>query len=137
MGIKQLYSDNLRKLPNEYGDVSVMIPYVIDGEFVNLAKSIGIPDDCTIGYIINYLLDTNLTVAEQFHSHLEYLGWIRPHDIKKQITLSYYRDNKRTNIVQIEGFSQEEDSTRFLTIHCFLHPHLPRCINAFKAKQDL
>ena len=24
MGMKQLYSDNLRKLPNEYGDVSVM-----------------------------------------------------------------------------------------------------------------
>ena len=24
MGIKQLYKDNLRKLPNEYGDVSVM-----------------------------------------------------------------------------------------------------------------
>ena len=25
MGIKQLCNDNLRKLPNEYGDVSVMI----------------------------------------------------------------------------------------------------------------
>ena len=25
MGIKQLYNDNLRKLPNEYGDVSIMI----------------------------------------------------------------------------------------------------------------
>ena len=24
MGIKQLYNDNLRNLPNEYGDVSVM-----------------------------------------------------------------------------------------------------------------
>ena len=24
MGIKQLYNDNLRKIPNEYGDVSVM-----------------------------------------------------------------------------------------------------------------
>ena len=24
MGTKQLYNDNLRKLPNEYGDVSVM-----------------------------------------------------------------------------------------------------------------
>ena len=24
MGIKQLYNDNLRKLPNEYGEVSVM-----------------------------------------------------------------------------------------------------------------
>ena len=27
MGIKQLYKDNLRKLPNEYGDVSVMLPW--------------------------------------------------------------------------------------------------------------
>ena len=25
MGIKQLYNDNLRKLPNKYGDVSVMV----------------------------------------------------------------------------------------------------------------
>ena len=25
MGIKQLYNDNLRKLPNEYGDVSIML----------------------------------------------------------------------------------------------------------------
>ena len=25
MGIKQLYNDNLRKLPNKYGDVSIMI----------------------------------------------------------------------------------------------------------------
>ena len=24
MGIKQLYNDNLRKLPTEYGDVSIM-----------------------------------------------------------------------------------------------------------------
>ena len=27
MGIKQLYNDKLRKLPNEYGDVSVMIDF--------------------------------------------------------------------------------------------------------------
>ena len=27
MGIKQLYKDNLRKLPNEYGGVSVMSTY--------------------------------------------------------------------------------------------------------------
>ena len=27
MGIKQLYNDNLRKLPNEYGDVSIMLIY--------------------------------------------------------------------------------------------------------------
>ena len=29
MGIKQLHNDNLRKLPNEYGDVSVMIAYFV------------------------------------------------------------------------------------------------------------
>ena len=29
MDIKQLYNDNLRKLPKEYGDVSVMIVFVI------------------------------------------------------------------------------------------------------------
>ena len=27
MGIKQLYNDDERKLPNEYGDVSVMIRF--------------------------------------------------------------------------------------------------------------
>ena len=32
MGIKQLYNDNLRKLKNEYGDVSVIgNPYVKSG----------------------------------------------------------------------------------------------------------
>ena len=30
MGIKQLYNDNLRKLPNEYGDVSVMVNIYIE-----------------------------------------------------------------------------------------------------------
>ena len=31
MDIKQLYNDNLRKLPKEYGDVSVMyITYILD-----------------------------------------------------------------------------------------------------------
>ena len=30
MGIKQLYNDNLRKLPNECGDVSVMFSTILD-----------------------------------------------------------------------------------------------------------
>ena len=28
MGIKQIYNDNLRKLPKEYGDVSVMVSWI-------------------------------------------------------------------------------------------------------------
>ena len=34
MGIKQLYNDNLRKLPNEYGDVSVMFRPVFNAKQV-------------------------------------------------------------------------------------------------------
>ena len=38
MGIKQLYNDNLPKLPNEYGNVSVMVrlPFTKDAN-VNLS----------------------------------------------------------------------------------------------------
>ena len=36
MGIKQLYNDNLRKLPNEYGDVSVML---INEKLIDLLES--------------------------------------------------------------------------------------------------
>ena len=35
MGIKQLYNDKLRKLPNEYGDVSVMYKPENSGGLVN------------------------------------------------------------------------------------------------------
>ena len=39
MGIKQLYNDNLRKLPNEYGDVSVMLNIYILGVFTEKPNS--------------------------------------------------------------------------------------------------
>ena len=34
MGIKQLYNDNLRKLPNEYGDISVMFIVSYNEHFI-------------------------------------------------------------------------------------------------------
>ena len=36
MGIKVLHNDNLRKLPNEYGDVSVMNQDVVRAKAVRL-----------------------------------------------------------------------------------------------------
>ena len=37
MGIKQLYNDNLKKLPNEqYGDVSVMVRFIV--KCINVIK---------------------------------------------------------------------------------------------------
>ena len=47
MGIKQLYNDNLRKLPNKYGDVSVMfyakhddLPGRVNGLYVTIFKNL-------------------------------------------------------------------------------------------------
>ena len=34
MGIKQLFNDNLRKVPNEYGDVSVMKTGKVSGKSI-------------------------------------------------------------------------------------------------------
>ena len=42
MGIKQLYNDNLRKLPNEYGDVSVMVRAIPEYLAVDVEKKISV-----------------------------------------------------------------------------------------------
>ena len=45
MGIKQLYNDNLQKLPNEYGDVSVVqsLPQSEKQWDENVAPKFGLP----------------------------------------------------------------------------------------------
>ena len=40
MVIKKLYNDNLQKLPNEYGDVSVMSEFTTDLQTVNYYSTI-------------------------------------------------------------------------------------------------
>lgn len=105
-----------------------MIPYAGGGKFMTAGEQIRLPDDCTIGYIIEYLLHKELTVIKEFHSHLEGLGQIKLTDIKKQITFSYYADSTRTNVVDIKGYPLGEDPTRFHSIHCHLHPYLTRCV---------
>ena len=52
MGIKQLYNDNLRNLPNEYGDVSVM-----DFDIVNFPFLDGdVPQRTSYGVYITQLI---------------------------------------------------------------------------------
>ena len=40
MDIKQLYNDNLRKLPNKYGDVSVMVNVSNELNFSDVYRSV-------------------------------------------------------------------------------------------------
>ncbi|CAL1540631.1 unnamed protein product [Lymnaea stagnalis] len=104
-----------------------MAPYAGGGRFVTTAEKVRLPDDCTIGYIIEHLLKHKLTVIEEFHSHLEALWLIKPNQLKKQITLSFSEYSGKQNVINIQGFNDTEDPTRLLSLHCFLFPNFNEC----------
>ena len=55
MGIKQLYNDNLRKLPNEYGEVSVMVHSVRLFEiYIHAGKFFHNVPKCLVKWFIVY-----------------------------------------------------------------------------------
>ena len=47
------------------------------------------PDDVTMGYIIEYLLKKQLTVVEQFHSHLEPMKFLNRDTFAEQVSLLF------------------------------------------------
>lgn len=106
---------------------------------MNTAEKIRLPDDCTIGYIIEWVLGVPLTRSNLFHSHLENLQQVSRPEIHKQvrgsgaflakpinvlvwhscfsfivqITLSYGMFENKSNIINLKGaFSVEEDPSR-------------------------
>lgn len=52
---------------------------------MNTAEKIRLPDDCTIGYIIESVLGVPLTRSNLFHSHLENLQQVSRSEIHKQV----------------------------------------------------
>uniref|UniRef100_T1J8T0 Fringe-like glycosyltransferase domain-containing protein n=1 Tax=Strigamia maritima TaxID=126957 RepID=T1J8T0_STRMM len=117
-----------------------MIPLASDGKFISIGEKIRLPDDVTMGYIIEHLLKKELTVVEQFHSHLEPMKFIKPETFSKQITFSYskYGKDSPPNTLAVDGFDTRFDPTRFLSLHCFLFPNFKRIIQLhFKIFQFL
>ncbi|XP_039980244.1 beta-1,3-N-acetylglucosaminyltransferase lunatic fringe [Xiphias gladius] len=105
-----------------------MSPWASGGHFMNTAEKIRLPDDCTIGYIIESVLGVPLTRSNLFHSHLENLQQVSRSEIHKQITLSYGMFENKSNIINLKGaFSVEEDPSRFKSVHCLLYPDTPWC----------
>eukprot|EP00088_Acartia_fossae_P003363 TRINITY_DN11416_c0_g1_i11.p1 TRINITY_DN11416_c0_g1~~TRINITY_DN11416_c0_g1_i11.p1 ORF type:complete len:328 (-),score=34.19 TRINITY_DN11416_c0_g1_i11:115-1098(-) len=115
--------------------VDKMRPYLIDGQFQRLADTIRLPDDVTLGYLIEVLLEVPLTQVSSFHSHLEPLRLIPASDLANQITFSYsiYEDTQEANVVEFDGDNIDDiknfnhvdnhsehskDPTRFYKIHC-------------------
>ena len=104
------------------------MPFISHGRFIQIGSKIRLPDDVTLGYIIDYLMQVPLTVVEQFHSHLEPLKLIKAKALHEQITFSYKLPE--TNTVDLpDGFDKQTDPTRLLTLHCFLHPKASMCHN--------
>ncbi|XP_017558695.1 beta-1,3-N-acetylglucosaminyltransferase lunatic fringe [Pygocentrus nattereri] len=105
-----------------------MSPWASGGHFMNTAEKIRLPDDCTIGYIIESVLGVPLTRSNLFHSHLENLQQVSRSEVHKQITLSYGMFENKRNIINMKGaFSVEEDPSRFKSVHCLLNPDTPWC----------
>uniref|UniRef100_A0AAV2KJ22 Beta-1,3-N-acetylglucosaminyltransferase n=1 Tax=Knipowitschia caucasica TaxID=637954 RepID=A0AAV2KJ22_KNICA len=105
-----------------------MSPWASGGHFMNTAEKIRLPDDCTIGYIIESVLGVPLTRSNLFHSHLENLQLVSKPDIYKQITLSYGMFENKSNIINLNGaFTIEEDPSRFKSLHCLLNPETQWC----------
>lgn len=106
-----------------------MAPLVENGEFVATGENIRLPDDVTVGYIVEHLLGIPLTVVRTFHSHLEPLRLIPESSLAEQISFGYshYADNG-DNHINVSGLSEIDDPTRFISLHCYLFPNsLPIC----------
>ncbi|XP_072889638.1 beta-1,3-N-acetylglucosaminyltransferase lunatic fringe-like [Hemitrygon akajei] len=105
-----------------------MMPWASNGHFMNTAERIRLPDDCTIGYIIEAILGVSLIRSPLFHSHLENLQLVSRAQVQSQVTLSYGTFENKRNIIEMKGsFSVDEDPSRFKSIHCLLYPETPWC----------
>ncbi|XP_018336908.1 fringe glycosyltransferase [Agrilus planipennis] len=104
-----------------------MVPIASGGKFIGTGEKIRLPDDVTMGYIIEHLLKKPLTVVDQFHSHLEPMKFIRKELLHDQISFSYSRNKDEWNVVKVEGLDVKHDPYRFLSLHCHLFPHYSFC----------
>lgn len=104
-----------------------MLPLAGRGKFISIGEHIRLPDDVTMGYIVEHLLKKNLTVVENFHSHLEPMKFLKKEGLSDQVTFSYSKFGKELNVLNIDGFSPRVDPTRFLSLHCQLFPNFSFC----------
>ncbi|XP_076038523.1 fringe glycosyltransferase-like [Oratosquilla oratoria] len=104
-----------------------MMPIASGGKFISLGEKIRLPDDVTMGYLIEHVLRKKLTVVEEFHSHLEPMRFVNTDTLAEQISLSYSQYGNEMNVLPIEGLDARFDPTRVLSLHCHLYPNFSFC----------
>ena len=95
------------------------------GKFTSVADKMRLPDDVTMGYVVEHLAKVPMTTVKEFHSHLEPLRLVQ--NLEDQISFSFSSYGDEMNVVEVEGFSETEDPTRFKSIHCHLFPYFHWC----------
>nr|XP_032831970.1 beta-1,3-N-acetylglucosaminyltransferase radical fringe-like [Petromyzon marinus] len=105
-----------------------MRPWASEGEFVRTSERIRLPDDVTVGYIVEALLGGRLSASPLFHSHLENLPLLPAGRLSQQATLSYGVLDRKRNVITLPGpFPLHADPSRFLSLHCLLYPDTSWC----------
>ncbi|XP_043821089.1 beta-1,3-N-acetylglucosaminyltransferase manic fringe [Dromiciops gliroides] len=105
-----------------------MVPWASGPNFLSTSTRIRLPDDCTVGYIVECKLGRRLLPSPLFHSHLENLQVLGAAQLPSQVTLSYGIFEKKLNAIDLEGpFSPQEDPSRFRSLHCLLYPDTSWC----------
>ncbi|NXU17665.1 MFNG acetylglucosaminyltransferase, partial [Pardalotus punctatus] len=109
-----------------------MVPWASGRNFLSTSELIRLPDDCTVGYIIECKVGGQLIPNALFHSHLENLQLIPSSQLVQQVTLSYGVFENKLNVIELSGpFSPQEDpSSRFRSLHCHLYPDTSWCLQA-------
>ncbi|NXB80774.1 MFNG acetylglucosaminyltransferase, partial [Donacobius atricapilla] len=91
-----------------------MVPWARGRNFPSTSELICLPDDCTVGYIIECKVGGQLIPNTLFHSHLENLQLIPTSQLMQQITLSYDVFENKLNAIELSGpFSPQEDPSRY------------------------
>ncbi|NXO32576.1 MFNG acetylglucosaminyltransferase, partial [Cisticola juncidis] len=108
-----------------------MVPWASGRNFLSTSELIRLPDDCTVGYIIECKVGGQLIPNTLFHSHLENLQLIPTSQLMQQVTLSYGVFENKLNVIELSGpFSPQEDPSRFRSLHCHLYPDTSWCLQA-------
>ncbi|KAM6941533.1 beta-1,3-N-acetylglucosaminyltransferase manic fringe isoform 1-T1 [Lycodopsis pacificus] len=105
-----------------------MAPWASGSRFEQTSATIRLPDDCTVGFIVEKRLGISMVHCPLFHSHLENLLLVSHRGIPHQVTLSYGMFENKMNSIEVKGsFSKEDDPSRFKTVHCMLYPFTSWC----------
>lgn len=104
-----------------------MMPIAGGGKFISVGEKIRLPDDVTLGYIIEHLLRKKLTVVEEFHSHLEPMRFVNTDTLARQVSFSYSQYGSEMNVLPVDGLDTRLDPTRLLSVHCLLFPNFSYC----------